>query len=154
VVALAFVWATVQGGVVLSQADHVPLIITRIHHLFSVRDLLVDRVSGMAYEPSWLGNQLMVLYLPLLAAGAVTRQSVFPFRRGWLSIEAVMLAWALLILALTQSRISQISFLVLACVAILVLGWNVLSALQRRLGWTHGGRWGRGAALTAVNHLS
>jgi hypothetical protein len=71
-----------------------------------------------------------------------------------LSIEAVMLAWALLILALTQSRISQISFLVLACVAIIVLGWNVLSALQRRLGWTHGGRWGaRRAALTAVNLL-
>jgi hypothetical protein len=36
----------------------------------------------MAYEPSWLGNQLMVLYLPLLAAGALARQSVFPFRRG------------------------------------------------------------------------
>ncbi|HMK08197.1 MAG TPA: hypothetical protein VK449_04110, partial [Anaerolineales bacterium] len=64
--ALALAWASVQGWVVLRGADHVPLIITRIHHLFSVRDPIADRVTGMAYEPSWLGNQLMVLYTPLL----------------------------------------------------------------------------------------
>jgi hypothetical protein len=150
--AIAFAWATVQGWVVLSQADHVPLVITRIHHLFSVRDPIVDRVSGLAYEPSWLGNQLMVLYIPLLAAGALSRQSVFPFRRGWLSVETAMLLWAVLILALTRSRISQISFLALACLGLIVLGWKALSSVQRRFGPTRVAGWGkRRVALTAFN---
>ena len=131
---LMLAWGTVQGWVVLSQADHVPLVITRIQHLFSVRDPIADRVSGFAYEPSWLGNQLMVLYLPLLAAGALERQSVFPFKRGWFSIETVMLLWALLILALTKSRISQISFLALASFGLVALGWKALGLLERRLG--------------------
>ena len=152
--AVALAWASVQGWVVLSQADHVPLVITRIHHLFSVRDPIVDRVSGLAYEPSWLGNQLMVLYIPLLAAGPLTRQSVFPLRRGWLSVEAAMLVWALVILALTKSRISQISFLALACLALIVLGWKALSSVQRRRGLTRAAGWGaRRVALTAFNSI-
>jgi O-antigen ligase len=134
--AVALVWSTVQGWVVLSRADHVPLVITQIHHLFSVRDLLVDRVGGFAYEPSWLGNQLMVLYVPLLASATVLRQSVFPYRRGWLSIEAFMLLWASSILALTKSRISQISYLVLASAGVIAVGWRAMSRAQLRLGLT------------------
>jgi O-antigen ligase len=150
--AIAFAWATVQGWVALSHADHVPLVITRIHHLFSVRDPIVDRVTGLAYEPSWLGNQLMVLYIPLLAAGALTRRSVFPSQRGWLSVEAAMLFWALLILALTKSRISQISFLTLACFGLIVLGWKALSLVQGKLGLIReAGRGPRRVALTLVN---
>jgi hypothetical protein len=152
--AIAFTWATIQGWFVVGQADHLPLIITRIHHLISVRDPIVDRVSGLAYEPSWLGNQLMVLYVPLFAAGALTRQSVFPFRRGWLSVEVAMLLWAVAILALTSSRISQISFLALACFGLLVLGWRLLAAAQRRLGIAPGPGWGaRKAALTVFNAI-
>jgi len=139
---LVLAWATVQGWVVLSQADHVPLVVTQIQHLFSVRDPIADRVSGLAYEPSWLGNQLMVLYLPLLAAGALQRQSVFPFRRGWLSIETAMLLWALLILALTKSRISQISFLALASLSLVALGWKALVLVERRMRLTPPTGWG------------
>jgi len=131
---LTLAWSTVQAGVVLSRADHVPLVITQIHHLFSVRDPLVDRVMGMAYEPSWLGNQLMVLYVPLLMSSTLERQSVFPWRRGWLSVESGMLIWSLLILALTKSRISQVSFLVLASVMLAGLAWNALRAAQERMG--------------------
>jgi O-antigen ligase len=131
---LTLAWSTVQAGVVLSRADHVPLVITQIHHLFSVRDPLVDRVMGMAYEPSWLGNQLMVLYLPLLVSSTLNRQSVFPWRRGWLSVESGMLVWSIFVLALTKSRISQISFLALASVALVVLGWKALRAAQQRMG--------------------
>jgi O-antigen ligase len=131
---LTLAWSTVQAGVVLSRADHVPLVITQIHHLFSVRDPLADRVMGMAYEPSWLGNQLMVLYVPLLASSTIERQSVFPWRLGWISVESVMLVWSLSVLALTRSRISQISFLLLASVTLVVLGWKALRAAQERLG--------------------
>jgi O-antigen ligase len=132
---VAFAWASVQGWVALSGADHVPLIITRIQHLFSVRDPFVDRVVGMSYEPSWLGNQLMVLYIPLLAAATFTRRSVFSDRRGWLSVESVMLLWSMAVLALTKSRISQISLLLLASLGLIAAGWKILAAVERRIGW-------------------
>jgi O-antigen ligase len=151
---LTLAWSTVQAGVVLSRADHVPLVITQIHHLFSVRDLLIDRVMGMAYEPSWLGNQLMVLYVPLLASSTLERQSVFPWRRGWLSVESVMLVWSLLVLALTKSRISQVSFLVLASVILAVLAWKALREVQRRLGLAPPPGWNaRRLLLGAVNSI-
>jgi hypothetical protein len=120
------------------RADHV-LILTR--SIICLCDLIVIIWPGG--EPSWLGNQLMVLYLPLLAAGAFTRQSAFSFRRGWLSVETGMLVWAALILALTRSRISQISFLALVSIGLVWLGWRVLSLLERRLGLA---RWASGAA--------
>jgi O-antigen ligase len=151
---LTLVWSTVQAGVVLSRADHVPLVITQIHHLFSVRDLLVDRVMGMAYEPSWLGNQLMVLYVPLLVSSTLERRSVFPWRRGWLSVESGMLVWSLLVLALTKSRISQVSFLVLASVMLAALAWKALRVAQQRLGLAPPPGWNvRRLVLDAVNSI-
>lgn len=130
---LMLLWSSVQGWVVLNHADHVPLVITRIHHLFSVRDPLVDRVTGLAYEPSWLGNQLMVLYLPLFLASAIERKSAFPWRRGWLSIETGMLIWAVFVLVLTKARISQLGFLALLVAIVLVLAWRLLRRAERSL---------------------
>jgi O-antigen ligase len=131
-----------------------PLIITRIHHLFSVRDPIVGRVSGLAYEPSWLGNQLMVLYVPLLAAATIERQSVFPGRRGWLSAESIMLVWAVAVLLLTKSRISLVSFLALASIALVTFGGKKLWSWQRKIGLapSSAGRWRR-LGLMAVNGL-
>jgi hypothetical protein len=150
--AVALGWATVQGLVALIQPDHVPLAVTRIHHLFSVRDLIAGRVGGLAYEPSWFGNQLMVLYIPLLAAATLERQSVFTFRRGWLSVEAAMLLWAIVILVLTRSRISQVGLLALASLLIATTGWRLLGSVESRLGLMRPTGWSpRRAVLTALN---
>ena len=152
--AAALAWATLQGLVAVSGREHFPLIITRIHHLFSVRDPIVGRVSGLAYEPSWLGNQLMALYLPLLGASALLRQSVFPFRRGWLSVESVMLLWAVGVLLMSRSRISQVGFLLLSLIVVAVLGWRLLGALERRIGLMPQGGWPvRRVTLTVFNVL-
>jgi O-antigen ligase len=88
----------------------------------------------MAYEPSWLGNQLMVLYVPLLMASAIQQTSVFPWKRGWFSVEAGLLGWCLLILALTKSRISQLSLLVVVSAIMIAIGWRALQLVERRLG--------------------
>jgi O-antigen ligase len=120
------VWSAVQGWVVLRAPDHVPLVITQIHHWFSVRDPLVDRVTGLAYEPSWLGNQLMVLYLPLLFASVALGKSVFSARRSRLSLELGLLIAGLAMLVLTRSRISVLSLITAAGAVYLVLGWRIV----------------------------
>jgi O-antigen ligase len=152
--AAALSWATVQGLVAISGREYFPLVLTRIHHLFSVRDPIVGRVGGLAYEPSWLGNQLMVLYIPLLAAATLRRESVFGYRRGWLTVESAMLLWAVAVLALTRSRISQFGFLVLVAMTLIALGWRVLGWVERRLGLPAPGGWNlRRIGLTAFNLL-
>ncbi|MGD8633379.1 MAG: O-antigen ligase family protein, partial [Anaerolineales bacterium] len=119
---LMLVWATIQAWLVLDGSDRVPLIITRIHHIFSVRDPLGDRVTGMAFEPSWLGDQLVVLYIPILLASVLRDQSVFSIRWRRISVELILLVWSIFILLLTRSRISLLSMLAVASIAYFYLG--------------------------------
>jgi hypothetical protein len=45
----------------------------QIQNLFSVRGLVQNkRISGFAFEPSWLAGQITALYLPWLVAGLLT----------------------------------------------------------------------------------
>lgn len=120
------IWSAVQAWVVLRAPDHVPLVITQIHHWFSVRDPLVDRVTGLAYEPSWLGNQLTLLYLPLLFASVALGRSAFSARRSRLSLELGLLIAGLALLVLTRSRISLLSLIAAAAAIYLFLSWRIV----------------------------
>jgi O-antigen ligase len=126
-------WSSVQAWLVLDGSARVPLIVTRIHHLFSVRDPLGTRVTGMAFEPSWLGDQLVVLYIPLLLSSVVQGVSVFKIGKNRISIELFLLIWSCFILLLTQSRISFLSLLFVVTVAFFYLGGKVIERLARRM---------------------
>jgi O-antigen ligase len=130
---LILVWSTVQTTYVLSDGRRVPLILNNIHHLFSVRDLIYNRVVGWAYEPSWLGNQLVVFYIPLLLGSVLTRFSVFSTRRTWISAELALLTWSLAILALSQSRISYLSFFFVASLLVITLVWRLICKLVNQV---------------------
>jgi hypothetical protein len=126
---VAFAWGSVQAWVALGHFDHTPLVITRIHHIFSVRDPLQDRITGMTYEPSWFGDQLVIVYLPLLLASVLQRRSVFSSRRTFLSVELLMLPWGLFLLLMTYSRISFVSLALQLSVLALVGAWKVVDKL-------------------------
>lgn len=50
----------------------------QIQNLFSVRGLVKNkRISGFAYEPSWLAGQLATLYIPWLFASVLTKYRIF-----------------------------------------------------------------------------
>jgi len=52
--------------------------LVQIQNLFSVRGLVKNkRVSGFAYEPSWLAGQIAALYLPWLVAAILIRYRAF-----------------------------------------------------------------------------
>ncbi|MGA9533830.1 MAG: hypothetical protein WBR18_14015, partial [Anaerolineales bacterium] len=78
---LALIWATVQANYVIRGLNDVPQHLNQIHRWVSVRDLERNRVTGLAFEPSWLADQLVVLYLPLWLSAIVTGRSILPFRR-------------------------------------------------------------------------
>ena len=64
-------WGTVQF-IGLNSGHRQQLL--QIQNLFSVRGLVKNkRISGFAYEPSWLAGQIATLYLPWLTAAFLTR---------------------------------------------------------------------------------
>jgi len=82
----------------------------KIQQLFSVRGLVKNkRISGFAYEPSWLAGQIVTLYLPWLVASVLTRSRALRSQNPrhsliihWL--EPLLLGAALIGVLMTYSR--------------------------------------------------
>jgi O-antigen ligase len=139
---LTLLWATVQSGVVMTGGEDVPQAFVDLHRLIAPRDLVPDRLTGMAFEPSWFGDQLVTFYLPLWVGAVLTRTSAWSSsRRGWW-VEALLSVWGLAALLLTRSRISYLS-LTMAFGSLGLYGvWQAAGWIQRRLA-ARGGLAGR-----------
>lgn len=127
----------------------------KIQQLFSVRGLVKNkRISGFAYEPSWLAGQIATLYLPWLVGSLLTGKIFFHlstfFGRGKMKderklpwVELFLLLGALAALLMTYSR-SGLFVAVLAGMATFVLAgsetvkafWNWVRAGFDRQRWT------------------
>lgn len=129
---LTLIWSSVQGIYVFQRAPF-PEMLQEIQRWFSIRKLIPNRVVGFTYEPSWLANQLVMLYLPLWAASVARGYSVYSTRLRFLSIEWGLLVWGLVIHFLTLSRVGLIS--VFASLGVLLLGisWNLGDRFSRWL---------------------
>jgi O-antigen ligase len=130
---LTLLWSSLQATYVLRAVRTVPLSFNQIHRLFSVRDLFTNRVTGLAYEPSWLGDQLVVLYLPLWLASLATGYSVVRKRGQIPVLELVLAIWGIAVLLLAESRISVAGLLVMLGVLGLWFLWRLAQRLLSRL---------------------
>jgi O-antigen ligase len=98
--ALDILWSGVQGATFYLNLLPKPLV-THWQRLFSLRELIrTNRISGMAYEPSWLAGQISTIYMPWLFAALVSGVRVTRFK--WL--EPCLFALAALLLLATFSR--------------------------------------------------
>jgi hypothetical protein len=139
---LMFLWSTVQILRLPFSFNPQPIELARIHKYISVTDLFRDRISGMAYEPSWLADQLTILYLPILLASVVAGYSAF--RRIWkrLTVEHILLVWGSVVLFFTYSRIGLVAFV--ATIGVLTIGvaWRFI---EGRIQTKHShSRWSKG----------
>ena len=116
-------WASLQAGF-LAQGNPAPLWFRKMHRLFSMRAMLRDRVSGLAYEPSWLGDLLVTVYLPLWFSSVIHRYSVFSGKSTRFSIELGLLIWGAFILFASHSRIALFGVMVSLGVLGLSFGWQ------------------------------
>lgn len=125
--AITIAWSFIQA-----LAIHTELVTTAwansVQLAFSEHPLFPQRVSGLAYEPSWLADQLVGLYMPWLFAAVLLRSSLTRWR--WL--EPVLLLLTLAVLLLTYSRGGLLIAVVCAGVVLLLAG---RSALQRSWDW-------------------
>ena len=121
--AILLLYATFEASRISDADNPVPQSIVDFHRLFSIRDPQRARVSGFAFEPSWLGNQLVMLYIPLLLASVHAGYGVITFRGRRVALEWGLLAWALAILFLAFARLAWVSAIFMVVVVVL-LGWR------------------------------
>ena len=97
-----------------------PEVLKQLQALISSSGLLYKaRVTGVAFEPSWLANQLNTLYLPLWIGFSVKGFSAFRRKLfGVLSVENILMCLGFLVLFLSFSRIGWLT--TLAMIAFLV----------------------------------
>lgn len=129
---LSIIWGTIQFYG-LNHGIRGELL--EIQNLFSVRGLVKNkRVSGFAYEPSWLANQLNTIYFPwiigALAAGIpmINIRSIFDRigKYGWTIINLFLLIGASTLMLFTYSRSGLAVLLASLLVTITLTGRQTL----------------------------
>jgi hypothetical protein len=95
----------------------------------------------MAYEPSWLADQLVVLYIPLWLGSVIKGYSVFKF--GWkrISVEAIFLIWGIVVLFFTYSRIGLLAFIASVSILLIAGSWRYVDEFAKKKSkqsrWSH-----------------
>jgi len=127
-------WSTVQVAHIPYRNDPHPAWVIQVQEWISLQDLFRDRVSGMAYEPSWLADQLVIFYLPLWAACILRRVTAFGRRSRWVSMETILLAWGTVILLGTFSRIGVAAWIAVVGILAVAGGGLLGRKVARRSG--------------------
>ena len=125
---LTMLWVGVQAV-----AFHTPLLkksqVSEWQLLFSMRGMpKIKRVSGFAFEASWLAGQLVTLYLPWLVASLLARFRATKHR--WL--EPLLLLGTIATLLLTYSRGGFLIGLAAAIITVVIAGQ---AAIKNALRW-------------------
>jgi hypothetical protein len=121
--------------------------VTHWQRAFSMRELVkTNRISGMAYEPAWLGGQIATVYLPWLFASFLTRLRLTRFK--W--FEIILLGFTLLLLLATFSRGGLLETAFASIFTVLFAGRNEIHAAWK---WFVSGFQSRGGWLLRVGIL-
>ncbi|PKN86953.1 MAG: hypothetical protein CVU46_06020 [Chloroflexi bacterium HGW-Chloroflexi-8] len=127
-----FLWSILQFCLDRMMGGYPPWM-EEIQRYFSTSGLLYrGRVTGFAYEPSWLAHQLNILYIPLFLGTSLSGYSILNKRIALLSIENILLFGSILLLFLTKSRIGWISFAFCMIYAFLLLYKYLFQKLRKK----------------------
>lgn len=118
--AVALLWGSFQSIYIINYQPGYFHKINALQKLISIRKLFPTRISGLTYEPNWFAEQISILFLPWLIASVISGYSLFKWRFRWITIEGLLLAWAIINLAFTYSRAGFINFIFLSLVALIL----------------------------------
>ena len=123
-------WALVQAVYIFLFQGQYPAALLNLQRLISIRDLFVTRITAFAFEPSWLAQQLNLLYLPFWLAATINGWSAFCFRLWKISLENILLVVGAVLLFLS-SRVGTLSFLLV--LAFLGIYFNIYLAKRLQM---------------------
>jgi len=119
--AIALLWGTIQSVYVIHFDRDFYRLINTLQKFISTRKLLTSRVSGLTYEPNWFAAQISFLLLPWLLASVLTDHTVFRWRWKRVTVESILMLWAVGIVIFTFSRAGLINIIGLAFFGLLIL---------------------------------
>jgi hypothetical protein len=117
---IALLWGSLQAVYVVEFDSSYYKFLARVQEIISTRDLFTTRISGLTYEPNWFAMQISQLLLPWLLGSVITGYSVFKRRWRWLTVEWIMLVWAVGVLIFTFSRAGLAVLVFLVFITLLV----------------------------------
>ncbi|MEW5870934.1 MAG: O-antigen ligase family protein [Chloroflexota bacterium] len=126
---LALFWGSLQAIYILKFDSGWFNWLSSIQRVISIRRLLVERISGLTYEPHWFADQITTLLLPGVLASILYGETVFRWRWRWLTVEWLLLGWAVILLPFTYSRSGVFNLIMLTVLAILTL--RLLPKIQK-----------------------
>ncbi len=125
---VSVVWGLIQASMYFLDFPPKPFL-NKIQLSFSIRKLLVkQRVTGFAYEPSWLANQIATVYLPWMLGIVLSGFQVF--KQRWLSYIGSLAAAGLLLITFSRGGI-----LIALVSVVLVLLLTRVEWLKKGLKW-------------------
>lgn len=90
-------------------------------------------VCGFAYEPSWMANQLNLLYFPLWLGMLVYWESIYKKRLFGIPFEALLLFAGVVAIFLGRSRIGLLGFLCITGFLAVRFAFKVSTTANKRL---------------------
>jgi O-antigen ligase len=124
-------------AVIYLRSGEYPAWMMQFQELFSIRPFNTHtfsvRVTGFAFEPSWLAHQLNILYLPLWLAATLSGYSAHKPRLFRVSLENFLLAGGLVLLFFSMSRIGLLAFLLVAAYLAVQLTSRLAKYLVRKI---------------------
>ncbi len=130
---IIILWSFFQAAMWYSRGAY-PDWMAAVQRLVSSSGNLYDgRVTGLAFEPSWLGHQLVMFYLPYWMAATVRRTSAVPRRLFGLTFENALLVAGVVVLFLAFSRGAIISLILMISLLLIRLTRLVVRIIQNRI---------------------
>jgi O-antigen ligase len=142
--------ASILWGSIQAIAINTPILsedlISDLQLTFSIRPLINRRISGFAFEPAWLADQINLLYLPWLGASLITGRRA----TRWPWLEWVLLIGALFLLLLTYSRSGIGATIVVSAIVLLLTGGRFFRRAWEWLREPFGARQAPGMAIRVL----
>jgi O-antigen ligase len=125
---LMLIWASVQIYFV-RRGTGIPIWAWKLHRYISIRDMHKFRVTGLAYEPSWMANQMVILYLPLWISSLVHGYSICRLKILKIPVEFLLLLWSAVVLFFSLSRIGLLNAVVILIAVAVAYGGRLVRRL-------------------------
>ncbi len=126
-ISLAMAWGTLQAYNILIPSPAYFGWLEKVQKKISIRPLKIDRISGMTYEPHWFAEQIILLLVPYALAAVLYNVTVFRWRWRRLTVEMLLLGWAIVLLPFTFSRAGLLNLVILTILSILLLRPNTVA---------------------------
>lgn len=128
---LVLAWSFTQAIFWYWQKDY-PGWMEKFQEFISISQLFPQRVTGFAFEPSWLAHQLNMFFLPFWLAASIRHTSAHRRHILGINLENILLVGGVIVLWLSLSRIGLLTLLAMIAYLMILANIRLIQWLRSR----------------------